>query len=103
MKDDELARRSFQFRPGDIRKDWSHVEDVEVVVLQFWMAPRLRIQAIDDRLNSVLFTGGSWRPLTWSFGYYVDNLADGVTVPGTWYLNRQSGVSPISRPALGRS
>jgi len=58
IKDDELARRSFQFRPGDLRADWTNLEDVEVVVLQFWMAPRLRIQALDASQNSVLFTGG---------------------------------------------
>ena len=92
VNDDELARRSFQFRPGDLRGDWTNLEDAEVVVLQFWMAPRLRIRAIDDRQNSVLFTGGSWRPLTWSFGYYVDNVAEGMTAPGAWYLNRKTGV-----------
>ena len=92
LKDDELARRSFQFRPGDLRQDWTNFEDVEVVVLQFWMAPRLRIKALDERGNSVLFTGGSWRPLTWSFGYYVDNVAEGLATPGTWYLNRKTGV-----------
>jgi hypothetical protein len=92
IKDDELARRSFQFRPGDLRQDWTHVEDVEVVVLQFWMAPRLRIQALDERASSVLFTGGSWRPLTWSFGYYLDNAVEGLAAPGTWYLKRKAGV-----------
>ena len=39
-----------------------------------------------------MFTGGSWRPLTWSFGYYVDNVAEGLAAPGTWYLNRKTGV-----------
>ena len=92
MKDDELARRSFQFRPGDLRQDWTNLEDVEVVVLQFWMASRLRIQSLDEQARSVLFTGGSWRPLTWSFGYYVDNVAQGLDAPGTWYLNRKTGV-----------
>jgi len=92
IKDDELARRSFRFRPGDLRADWTNLEDVEVVVLQFWMAPRLRIQALDASQDSVLFTGGSWRPLTWSFGYYVDNVAEGLFVPGSWYLNRKTGI-----------
>ena len=91
LKDDELARRSFQFRPGDLRNDWTNLRDVEVVLLQFWMAPRLRIQAIDERRNSVLFTGGSWRPLTWSFGYYVENVAEGLATPGAWYLDRAKG------------
>ena len=86
IKDDELARRAFRFRPGDLRADWTNLEDVEVVVLQFWMASRLRIQALDASQNSVLFTGGSWRPLTWSFGYDVDNVAEGLSAPGSWHL-----------------
>ena len=90
--DDEISRRSFQYRPGDIQQDWTNLEDVEVVVLQFWMAPRLRIQAIDEEQRSVLFTGGSWRPLTWSFGYYVDNVYEGLDAPGTWYLDRKTGI-----------
>jgi hypothetical protein len=92
QKDDEVERRSFKFRPGDIRKDWTNIDDVEVVVLQFWMAPRLRIQSIDEAHSSVLFTGGSFRPLTWSFGYYVDNVYEGLGAPGSWYLNRKTGV-----------
>jgi len=90
VKDDELARRSFQFRPGDLHTNWPGLKDAEVVVLQFWMAPRLRIQAIDEAAHSVLFTGGSWRPLTWSFGYYLDNMAEGLATPGAWYFDRQT-------------
>lgn len=71
VRDDELARRSFRFRPGDLRPDWANQEDAEVVALQFWMASR---------------------PLTWSFGYYVDNVAAGLSVPGCWYLNRKTGI-----------
>jgi hypothetical protein len=82
--DDEAARRSFRFRPGDIRADWAGADNVEVVVLQFWMAARLRIQAVDEASSTVLFTGGSWRPLTWSFGYYVDNAPEGLATPGAW-------------------
>ena len=55
------------------------------------MAARLRIQAIDEPNHVALFTGGSWRPLTWSGGYYVDNVFEGLAAPGTWYLDRQQG------------
>jgi hypothetical protein len=40
----------------------------------------------------VLFTGGSWRPLTWSGGYYVENVFEGLGTPGSWYLDRKQGV-----------
>ena len=39
-----------------------------------------------------LFTGGSWRPLTWSGGYYVENVFEGLDAPGSWYLDRKQGV-----------
>jgi len=90
-QDTDLARRAFQFREGDLRSEWAQLADVEVVVLQYWMEARLRIAALDVAQRSVLFTGGSWRPLTWSFGYYVDNVPGGLDQPGAWYLDRAAG------------
>jgi hypothetical protein len=87
-----LDMRAFRFRPRDMRADWVNLEDVEVVVLQFWMEARLRIQKIDEKSSAVLFTGGSWRPLTWSGGYYVENVREAVDTPGAWYLDRKQGV-----------
>jgi len=37
----------FQFNPGEIDKNWRNLEDVEVVVLQFWTEARLRVDTID--------------------------------------------------------
>jgi hypothetical protein len=88
---DKTELRSFRFAPGDICKDWRNLDDVEVVVLQFWTAARLHIQSIDEEQQTVLFTGGSWRPLTWSFGYYADNVFEGLDAPGSWYLDRKTG------------
>jgi hypothetical protein len=89
---EEGGDKAFRFKPGDIRKEWANLDDVEVVVLQFWMAARLRIQAIDEQKHIAVFTGGSWRPLTWSGGYYVENVFEGLDTPGTWYLDRKKGV-----------
>lgn len=83
--------RTLRYRPGDLRKDWKNLDDVEVVVLQFWMESRLRIQNLDDKNHVVLFTGGSWRPLTWSGGYYAENVFEGLDTPGAWYLDRKQG------------
>lgn len=92
--------RTFRYRPGDLRKDWKNLDDVEVVVLQFWMEARLRIQNLDEKNHVVLFTGGSWRPLTWSEGYYTENVFEGLDTPGTWYLDRKQG-SLYYRPLPG--
>ena len=87
----EWSKKAFQFEPGDVRSDWHNIEDVEVVVLQYWMAARLRIDTIDEDKRIVSFTGGSFRPLTWSFGYYVDNVFEGLDEAGAWYLDRKAG------------
>lgn len=89
---DQWAKRSFQFRPGDLQPGWANLDDVEVVVLQFWMEARLRIQKIDAGKHAVLFTGGSWRPLTWSWGYQVENVCEAFQSAGTWYLDRKAGL-----------
>jgi len=96
---------AFRFNAGDIRSNWTNLDDVEVVVLQVWMEARLRIQAIDEATNTVRFTGRSWRPLNWTTGYYVENVAEELQ-PGQWYLNRSTGVLtywPMAgeRPATG--
>ena len=49
---------------------------MEVVILQYWMEARLRIEKIDEQEHIVTFTGSSWRPLDWTFGYYVENVAE---------------------------
>ena len=66
-------------------------------MLQFWTEARLRIKAIDAKNHAVLFTGGSWRPLTWSGGYYVDNVFEGLRMPGSWYLDRGRASSSTIR------
>ena len=88
----KLPLQAFQFRPGDISKEWINLDDVEVVVLQIWMEARLRIKHIDEDNHVVVFTGESWRPLTWSNGYYVENVFEGLDTPGSWYLDRKKGV-----------
>ncbi|MGC8640229.1 MAG: right-handed parallel beta-helix repeat-containing protein [Isosphaeraceae bacterium] len=88
----ERDRWSFQFKPGDIDKQWKNLSDVEIVVLQFWTEARLRIKAIDEKNHVAMFMGMSWRPLTWSGGYYVDNVYEGLRTPGSWHLDRARGV-----------
>lgn len=83
-----LSRRQMFFTPGDFPRDLHRPEDIEFVVLQFWMEARLYPESIDHDNGEVLFVDGSWRPLTWSFGYYLDNVREGLTVPGRWYHDK---------------
>jgi len=69
MSETPENRRTFRFRPGDLRKDWKNLRDVEVVVHQDWTEARLRVDRIDEAQYLVSFTGSSWRPLGWSTGF----------------------------------
>ncbi len=88
----KLPLQAFQFHPGDISRNWTNLDDVEIIVLQIWTEVRMHIKDIDEKNNVVILTGESWRPLTWSNGYYVENIFEGINTPGSWYLNRKEGV-----------
>jgi parallel beta-helix repeat protein len=85
-------KSAFRYAPDDLRADWANRDDIEVVVLQFWTEARLHIARLDEANHVVTFTGGSWRPLTWSMGYSVENVHEALTEPGNWYLDRPSGI-----------
>jgi hypothetical protein len=84
--------RSFKFSPGELNPKWRNLDDVEVVLLQHWTEARLRIESIDPVANIARFTGDTWRPTSWSRGWYVENVFEGLTKPGDWYLDRQAGL-----------
>jgi hypothetical protein len=84
--------RAFKFHPGELNPKWHNLDDVEIVLLQFWTDARLRIESIDRAANTVRFTGDTWRPTSWSNGWYVENVFEGLTRPGDWYLDRQAGL-----------
>ncbi len=79
------------YAPGHVRADWRNRDDIEVIVLQFWTEARLRIARLDETERLITFTGGSWRPLYWNMGYYVENVAEALGKPGQWYLDRPTG------------
>ena len=85
-------KRSFKFNAGEIHPEWTNLNDVEVVVLQFWTDARLRIASIDAGSSMVTFTGDAFRPLDWNKGWYVENVREGLLAPGQWYLDRGTGV-----------
>jgi hypothetical protein len=82
---------AFTYAPGDIDPTWANRDDLEVVVLQYWTEARLHIAAIDEATRTVTCTGGSWRPLYWTMGYYVENVREALSQPGDWYLDRATG------------
>jgi hypothetical protein len=88
----EPGKRAFKFSPGQIDPGWRNLNDVEIVVLQYWSDARMRIESIDRAASVVRFTGDAFRPTSWSMGWYAENVAEGLTQPGQWYLDRATGV-----------
>jgi hypothetical protein len=90
----DRGRTAFLYQRDDFRQ-WPDMQDAQVVVYHSWETSRLRIKSIDDVNHIVTFTG----PAAWPFGtwehdqrYTIDNIREGLTRPGEWYLDRKSGV-----------
>jgi len=86
----------FEFKPGDIRSDWTNLEDVEVIVYHFWTDSHLPIQSIDAEANIVTFRHKAGKVFTDDFSsggarYVVENVFEALDRPGEWYLNRKTG------------
>ena len=88
----EPRKWGFKFNSGEIDPNWRNLDDVEIVVLQFWTEARQRIASIDEEARIVKFTGQVFRPVDWNKGWYVDNVYEGLLHPGDWYLDRGTGV-----------
>ena len=88
--------QTFQFKPGDIRADWTNLSDVEVIVYHFWTDSHLPIKSVDTVSNLVTFAHKAGKTFTDDFTedgarYIVENVFEGLDAPGEWYLNRRTG------------
>jgi parallel beta-helix repeat protein len=100
----------FQYAAGDIRA-WENLEDVDVVVLHFWIDEHLAVTAVDEDQRLVTFLQPSRFRLTESSistpaRYYVENALELLDQPGEWYLNRKTGVIyywPLPQESLGEA
>lgn len=84
----------FIYQEGDIRK-WSHLQDVEVVILHFWIESRMKIKKVNEKKRLVVLDRKSRMRLTDDFSteggeYYVDNVFEEMQ-RGEWYLDRSAG------------
>lgn len=87
----------FEYKPGDIDPDWTNLEDVEVIVYHFWTDSHLPIESIETETHTVTFKHNAGKVFTDDFTsdgarYIVENVYEGLDVPGEWYLNRKTGV-----------
>ncbi|MGB2936891.1 MAG: right-handed parallel beta-helix repeat-containing protein [Phycisphaerae bacterium] len=85
----------FIFAPGDLEAGWRNLQDIEVVVLHFWVDTHLPVKSIDPKARRVTFTRKSRRRLSDDYTragarYYVENVREALR-PGEWYLDRKTG------------
>jgi hypothetical protein len=85
----------FVAQPGHIG-NWRNLQDVEVVVLHYWVEDRSTISNFDLGTNTVYLSKFPTHPLRDDRGnplgrYYLENIFEALSEPGEWYLDRQSG------------
>lgn len=85
-----------QYRKGDIKPDWKNLGDVEVLTFHQWEMSRFPIASVDDEKRIVQFTGRTisaehWSGLKTGWRYIVENVAEALTEPGEWYLDKKAG------------
>ena len=92
------GQQRFQYAPGEIAQ-WKNPEDVNVVIMSFWISQRRGIASLDEAQHMVNLNSRSAMRLTDGFGmapklarYYVENAFELLDSPGEWYLNRKTGV-----------
>jgi hypothetical protein len=85
------ARRYDRFRcgEGELRADWANPGDIEVHAFHCWSTSRLPLKSVSGR--EVTLAASTFRSLERGTRYRVENVAEALTQPGQWYLDRPSG------------
>lgn len=85
----------FGYAPGEL---WAfrNLADVDFVALHFWIESRIPLAAVDEINRVVTLAHHTRMQLTDNHGgvpapYYVENVAEALSRPGQWYLDRPAG------------
>jgi hypothetical protein len=86
--------KSFVVKEGDFHQ-WQHLEDIEVVILHYWIEERMQVASFEPVSRFVTCKYRSTFVLKDDFvdrwaKYYIDNVMEGLTDPGEWYLEKIS-------------
>jgi hypothetical protein len=96
LREDALSDASFKFAEGQLQ-NWHNLNGVEVVVFHSWNESRLRIASLDEKERVVRFHNPKARHIIgWNGAggpnrYYVENVLEGLSAPGQWYLDGPTG------------
>ncbi len=88
----DVQKHRFIAHEGDF-KAWHNLNDCDVVVLHWWSEDRRAVASFDPSTNEVTLAEDTVFILvddnTPVFArYYIDNVFEGLTEPGEWYLDR---------------
>ncbi len=92
-----VNEKQYQFKySGNRPNRWSKAEEIWMHGLWrwYWSDKHVLITSLDTSSNSITFA----KPKSPYYGlgegqpYYVQNLLEEITVPGEWYLNRDTGI-----------
>ncbi|HUT92677.1 MAG TPA: right-handed parallel beta-helix repeat-containing protein [Thermoguttaceae bacterium] len=92
----DLKTHTLTVGPG-VLQPWSHLDDVEVIVLKNWATLHKRVESVDPATGKVVLRGphvdyfGGNRPRKGG-GCFFENAPEMLDEPGEWYLDRQTGV-----------
>jgi len=103
----------FRFVNDNIQASWKNLNDIQTVVLLRWMVYRAKIQSVDAanhivRVNSGIEDQGQGlhlnqtSPFDYDYcydnpnlpgsRYFLDNVLEGLDMPGEWYLDKNEKV-----------
>ncbi len=90
-----IGQDQFIAAQGDFQ-NFHNLQDVDVVALHFWVDERMPVLAYDPTTRLVTSRKRSIFRLTDDYKdhfakYYLDNVFEGLSEPGEWYLDRQAG------------
>lgn len=83
--------QEFHVKEGEI-EEYDNLHQAELVVYNRWNNSRLFIESIDEENQICRFKGEIFRGPREGKRFYVENIREGLTRPGTWYLDYDKGL-----------
>ncbi len=83
----------FVYAEGDLDPAWHNLGDVEILPFHIWTMSRMRVGSIDPATRMLTLTAPTastswWAAMPQGNRYLVENVAEALTEPGEWYLDR---------------
>lgn len=93
----------FRYRAQDLNPRWKNLQDIEVITIRRWISFRLKVDSIIDKTVNLVNDGtnpgynvrAAGIGFNWDYDsqtgrYYVENVFEGLDMPGEWYLDKKT-------------